>query len=91
MSGVGRNKSTQVTFMADLLGRSGGDYYTTYFPQPSFVTSAGWSFHHSGDNYAVLDFRSVDRVIDVGGNMDKFKLATICTIPFFGTFKILIS
>ncbi|CAL1539006.1 unnamed protein product [Lymnaea stagnalis] len=56
--GVGRNKSTQVTFAADVQSRAGGDYHTTYFPQPTFVSSRRYFLHHDGPNYAVLDFRS---------------------------------
>ena len=55
--GVGRNKSTITTFFADQLGKAGGDYYTTYFPQPTWLTSRNYFLHYTGSNYAVLDFR----------------------------------
>lgn len=37
--GVGRNKQTYVTFLADVQDRAGGDYYTTYYPEPTFISS----------------------------------------------------
>ena len=37
--GVGRNKETEITRLADELDGSGGDYHTTFFPQPTFVSS----------------------------------------------------
>ncbi|ESO84316.1 hypothetical protein LOTGIDRAFT_196733 [Lottia gigantea] len=58
--GVGRNKSTLVTFQADVMERSGGDYHTTYFPQPTFYSSQKYYFHHGGSNYAILDFGHQD-------------------------------
>ena len=59
--GVGRNKSTRVTMEADLAGKSGGDYWWTFFPQPSFVSSAGYWCHMDSSAYAVFDFRRPDR------------------------------
>ncbi|ESP02221.1 hypothetical protein LOTGIDRAFT_177034, partial [Lottia gigantea] len=53
--GIGRNKSDIVTFVTDLR-HSGGDYFTTYFPQPTFYSSQKYYFHHGGSNYAILDF-----------------------------------
>ncbi|KAH9503598.1 hypothetical protein Btru_066941 [Bulinus truncatus] len=43
--------------MADVQSGSGGDYHTTYFPQPSYVSSRRYYMHYGGLNYAVLDFR----------------------------------
>lgn len=34
-SGVGRDRSSPITFQADREGRAGGDYWTTNDPQPS--------------------------------------------------------
>nr|KAG5706016.1 hypothetical protein BaRGS_028125 [Batillaria attramentaria] len=58
--GVGRNKSSVVTFFADQLGKAGGDYYTTYFAQPTWLTSKNYFIHYTGSNYAELDFRHHD-------------------------------
>ena len=57
VSGIGRNRSSITTFYADQLGKAGGDYYTTYFPQPTWLTSRNYFLHYTGSNYAVLDFR----------------------------------
>ncbi|XP_076469178.1 sulfoquinovosidase-like [Babylonia areolata] len=54
--GVGRNKSTLTTFQADQKDWAGGDYHTTYHPQPTFVSTRNYYLHHQGPNYAVLDF-----------------------------------
>ena len=37
--GVGRNKSSEVTQVMDELYQGGGDYHTTYWPQPSYLSS----------------------------------------------------
>ena len=37
--GVGRNKQTYVTWQADCKENAGGDYYWTFFPQPTFVST----------------------------------------------------
>ncbi|RUS85116.1 hypothetical protein EGW08_007121 [Elysia chlorotica] len=54
--GVGRNKRTLTTFMADGQENAGGDYYTTYYAQPTFLSNRNYFCHHEGTNYAVLDF-----------------------------------
>jgi alpha-glucosidase len=61
--GVGRNKSTRVTFEADRAGHAGGDYYTTFFPAPTFVTSRMTFCHVSGTAYMDFDFRPADHHI----------------------------
>ena len=55
--GVGRNKLTEVTRLADALDGSGGDYHTTFFPQPSFLSSRLFFAHLWKYEYAELDFR----------------------------------
>ena len=55
--GVGRNKSDLVTFYADKLLRSGGDYHTTYFPQPSFVSSRNFYCLYKGSTYTEFNFQ----------------------------------
>lgn len=58
--GVGRNKKTEVTFLADQLEGAGGDYWTTYFPQATFVSSEGYFFHLEGHDYAEIDLSEKD-------------------------------
>ena len=55
--GVGRNKATEITRLADLDGGSGGDYFWTFFPQASFVSSGGYWCGLDTAAYAEFDFR----------------------------------
>ncbi|WP_239615437.1 alpha-glucosidase [Cohnella mopanensis] len=55
--GVGRNKKTYVTWQADVLDQAGGDYYTTNYPQPTFVSSHKYYCHVETTAYADFDFR----------------------------------
>lgn len=55
--GVGRNKKTYVTWQADVLDRAGGDYYTTNYPQPTYVSSKKYYCHVETTAYADFDFR----------------------------------
>ena len=36
--GVGRDKTTYVTWRSDVENKAGGDYYNTNYPQPTFVS-----------------------------------------------------
>ena len=58
--GVGRDKSSAVTQQADAEGRAGGDYYTTNYPQPTFLSSRRVALHLETTAYAVFDFRAPD-------------------------------
>lgn len=55
--GVGRNKLTEITRLADCFDGGGGDYHTTFFPQPTFVSSRGYFAHLQNYEYSELDFR----------------------------------
>ena len=59
--GVGRNKATEITRLADALDGSGGDYHTTFFPQPSFLSSRMYFAHLLNYEYAELNFEAEDR------------------------------
>ncbi|MPL96166.1 Sulfoquinovosidase [bioreactor metagenome] len=54
--GVGRNKQTEITRTADRLDRAGGDYHTTFYPQPTFVSSRCYFVHADTYGYADFDF-----------------------------------
>jgi sulfoquinovosidase len=54
--GVGRDKSTQITWMADHAS-AGGDYFNTNYPQPTYVSSRRYALHVETTAYAVFDFR----------------------------------
>ena len=58
--GVGRNKKTYPTFMADCLEGAGGDYYSTYFPQPTFLTSSKYYCHVEDSCYMDFNFKNAD-------------------------------
>ena len=55
--GVGRNKLTEITRLADCSDGGGGDYHTTFFPQPTFVSSRLYFAHLENYEYGELDFR----------------------------------
>ncbi len=55
--GVGRDKTTYLTWQADTTGKAGGDYYTTNYPQPTFVSSHRYCLHAETTAYADFDFR----------------------------------
>lgn len=58
--GVGRNKSTLVTFQADVQDRAGGDYWWTFYPEPTYVSSRRYLLHAETSAYAAFDFRHED-------------------------------
>jgi sulfoquinovosidase len=54
--GVGRDKARAITRAMDAQGMAGGDYWTTNYPQPTFLTSGGLGVHVDTTAYSVLDF-----------------------------------
>ncbi|XP_022090149.1 uncharacterized protein LOC110979015 [Acanthaster planci] len=58
--GVGRNKSTEVTFKADQRDGGGRDYFNTYWAQPTFTSSRKYSCHFDTTSYSEFDFRHPD-------------------------------
>ena len=54
--GVGRDKTTELTRRMDAEGMAGGDYWTTNYPQPTFLTSRWLAVHLDESCYSVLDF-----------------------------------
>jgi len=54
--GVGRDKSDPFTQAMDESGNAGGDYWTTNYPQPTFLSSLGYAVHADVSSYSVLDF-----------------------------------
>lgn len=55
--GVGRDKTTYVTWRSDVENKAGGDYYNTNYPEPTFVSSRHYYFHADSYSYADFDFR----------------------------------
>lgn len=58
--GVGRNKDTYTTWQADSKDKAGGDYYTTNYPQPTYVSSQKYFCHLQTTAYADFDFTHHD-------------------------------
>ncbi|MCI9481194.1 MAG: alpha-glucosidase [Oscillibacter sp.] len=58
--GVGRDKTTYVTWRSDVENKAGGDYYNTYFPQPTYVSSRHYYLHVDSTAYADFDFRNAE-------------------------------
>lgn len=54
--GVGRNKKEHVTMMADKMEGAGGDYFWTYFPQPTYISSRKYFCHVNYSSYMDFDF-----------------------------------
>ena len=55
--GVGRDKSTLLTFQCDRDHRSGGDYWNTNYPQPTYLSSRRYALHVDTTAYSCFDFR----------------------------------
>jgi sulfoquinovosidase len=55
--GVGRDKTAEITFRADVTGRSGGDYWNTNYPQPTYLSSQRYALHVETTAYSAFDFR----------------------------------
>ncbi len=58
--GNGRDKSTLLTFQSDQKSNSGGDYYNTNYPQPTYVSSRRYALHVDTTAYSAFDFRHDD-------------------------------
>jgi len=57
-SGVGRDKNSLTTFYANLKDKAGGDYYSTYYPETTFVSSRKYWFHLGTYAYAEFNFKN---------------------------------
>ena len=55
--GVGRDKTSPLTQQADREGHAGGDYYTTNYPQPTYLSSRRYALHADTTAYTAFDFR----------------------------------
>ena len=55
--GVGRDKSSLLTFQADRTAKSGGDYWNTNYPQPTYLSSRHYALHVDTTAYSCFDFR----------------------------------
>lgn len=58
--GVGRRYNRLLTVLAELHDKAGGAYHTTYYPQPTFISSENYFVHVNCFDYCVLDFKKHD-------------------------------
>lgn len=58
--GVGRNKNSLTTYWADVKDKAGGDYYTTNYPEQTFISTKKYYCVSSSYAYADFDFRNDD-------------------------------
>lgn len=56
--GVGRDKNTYITWRCDVESKSGGDYYNTNYPQPTFVSSYKYFLHVDSAAYGDFNFKN---------------------------------
>ncbi|MGC9771195.1 alpha-glucosidase [Fervidobacterium islandicum] len=74
--GVGRNKRDIITHFANFKDDAGGDWYTTYFPQPTFVSSRNYysivhsyaysEFDFSHEDFHELEIHEIPKKIEFG-------------------------
>ncbi|MFA9199778.1 MAG: alpha-glucosidase [Cypionkella sp.] len=73
--GVGRDKSTALTRAMDQAAMAGGDYWTTNYPQPTFLTSRWLAVHLDASCYSALDFSDPARhEVEVWASEARFEL-----------------
>jgi alpha-glucosidase len=61
--GVGREPGTPLTDLASADGSfAGGDYWTTNYPEPTVLCSAGWAISLANSEYVELDAREPGRL-----------------------------
>lgn len=58
--GVGRDKSTYITWRSDVENQAGGDYYNTNFPQPTYISSEMYFLHVDSTAYADFNFKNTE-------------------------------
>ncbi len=58
--GVGRDKTSEITFKADVMGMAGGDYWNTNYPQPTYLSSRRYALHLETTAYSAFDFRHAE-------------------------------
>lgn len=62
--GVGRDRTSLISFQADQMGIGGGDYYTTNYPQPTFISEDKYLLHIDTSYYSDFDF-SEDEITEI--------------------------
>ncbi len=59
--GLGRHPLRPYTWLANWIADAGGEYWNTYFPQPSFLSTRGYGCLVETSGYSALDFTGRDR------------------------------
>ncbi|TFF84869.1 alpha-glucosidase, partial [Candidatus Heimdallarchaeota archaeon] len=54
--GVGRGDPLWFTFLANIYKNAGGNRFTTYYPQPTFLSSNNYFCHVKTSSYAIFNF-----------------------------------
>lgn len=91
--GVGRDKTTYITWRSDVENKAGGDYYNSNFPQPTYVSSnlyylhlnstAYSDFNFKKDNFAEITVWEIPTQIIIQGGTDYFDILEKLT-DYFG-------
>lgn len=80
--GVGRDKTTEITFKADVAGKAGGDFWNTNYPQPTYVSSRRYALHVETTAYSAFDFRQAGfHEIEVWAVPDRIELTARPSFP----------
>jgi sulfoquinovosidase len=80
--GVGRDKTRELTQIMDREGMAGGDYWTTNYPQPTFLSSRLYACHLDSSAYSLLDFTGKDRhAVTVWEGQARFEFYTATDYP----------
>lgn len=58
--GVGRDKSTYLTWKSDVESMAGGDYYNSNYPEPTFLTSDFYYFNLHSTAYSCFNFKNAE-------------------------------
>lgn len=56
--GVGRDKTTYMTWRSDVENKAGGDYYNSNFPQPTFISIDHYYLHLDSTAYSKFNFKN---------------------------------
>ncbi len=56
--GVGRDKTTYVTWRSDVENKAGGDYYNTNYPQPTYISTKHYFLHVDTTAYCDFNFKN---------------------------------
>jgi sulfoquinovosidase len=79
--GVGRDKSTKLTQLMDEAGNAGGDYWTTNYPQPTWLSSARYAVHSDCAAWSALDLTADNSVYECWTNHVVLEFFAADTLP----------